>query len=180
MKKNIINWILGSLIFILIYNLGIYKGNHGNKLVCQSEQCIMITPSGSITIGDKQEKIVINYKVLAQIESNNNSLAFNPKSGARGLYQITPIVLLDYNHRIGIFISFNYDDLFDINCNYRIAKWYLESRIPQMLKYYRVKDTLENRLICYNAGIKYLVDKKELPKETIEYLKKYKELNDRI
>jgi hypothetical protein len=56
-----------------------------------------------------------------------------------------------------------------------VANWYMNKRIPQMLKHYKRKDTIENRLWCYNAGIGMLL-KGIKPKETKEYINKYKAL----
>jgi soluble lytic murein transglycosylase-like protein len=115
----------------------------------------------------------ININKIIQIESNGNSLAYNIKSQARGLMQITPIVLKEYNQ----YNKTNYKvgDLFNSEINIKIGKWYLEKRIPQMLKYYGKSDTIYNRLISYNAGINYVVKDLLLLKETINYIKKYLE-----
>ena len=39
----------------------------------------------------------IDIEIIKEIESNGNPLAYNFKSQARGVYQITPICLEDYN-----------------------------------------------------------------------------------
>ena len=113
---------------------------------------------------------IINLKIIAKIESNFNPLAYNKKTQATGLYQITPIVLKEYNQ----FNHTNYiqKDLINPIINEKIARWYLFVRIPQMLKYYKKEVNLRNILVAYNAGIKAVV-KGYLPKETKEYLKKY-------
>ncbi len=114
----------------------------------------------------------INMNKLAYIESSNNPLKYNRRTGARGLYQITPICLKEYNnfHKI----KFTLPDLFIPATNKKIAKWYLEERIPQMLRYYKKDVTIDNILICYNAGISYVAENKILPDETGEYILKYK------
>jgi hypothetical protein len=123
---------------------------------------------------ETKEKIVINYKVLAQIESSNNPKAYNKYSGAIGLFQITHICLSDYNSIRYHNVTMN--DLYNPDVNYKVASWYLEVKIPEYLKYYKIEDTLENRLVCYHAGIQAVVLGK-WTKETVNYLKKYKELN---
>ena len=118
-------------------------------------------------------KAIIILSIIAIIESSNNPLAYNQKTQARGLYQITPICLKEWNN----FHSsehYTLNDLFNPQVNEKIAKWYLTKRIPQMLRYYKKPVTIENILICYNAGIKYVL-KGEIPKETKEYIQKYKE-----
>ena len=118
---------------------------------------------------------VINMEVIKQIESSGDSLAYNTRSGARGLYQIMPICLTEYNnyHRH----KYNIDQLFDCNVNYIIADWYLNVRIPQMLNHYHKPLTKRNVLISYNAGVSYVRDgktsDKKLPSQTVEYIRKY-------
>lgn len=114
---------------------------------------------------------LINMKIIAKIESNNNPFAYNHKSKAIGIYQITSICLEDYNNYHNK--KYKIIDLFNPKINYEVAYWYLNIRIPQMLKYFKIKDTIKNRLICYNAGINYLMKNKFLPKETINYIEKY-------
>ena len=118
----------------------------------------------------------VNMDIIAYIESSNKTQAYNRQSGARGLYQITRICLEDYNNLHTI--KYNKNDLFDPEINKKIAYWYMNVRIPQLLKYYNIDDNINNRLIAYNAGIKRLIDN-ELPKETKNYLKKYHRLLDK-
>jgi len=65
------------------------------------------------------------------------------------------------------------DELYIASVNKEIAYWYMNVRIPQMLRYYGIEDTVENRLISYNAGVSYVFPGKKLPNETVGYLKKY-------
>ena len=34
-----------------------------------------------------------------------------------------------------------------------VSEWYMNNRIPQLLKAFDLKDTVNNRLISYNAGV---------------------------
>jgi len=117
--------------------------------------------------------VSIDLGVIASIESSNNPMAYNKRTQARGLYQITPICLKDYNnfHERRILK----DDLFKPSMARNVADWYVNVRIPCMLKHYGIKDTIENRLWCYNAGIGKVI-KGIMPKETREYIKKYHKL----
>jgi soluble lytic murein transglycosylase-like protein len=110
----------------------------------------------------------INMYKIAQIESGGNPLAVNKQDGGRGLYQIMPILLKEYNnfHKVK-YVS---NDLFNVKINTEIARWYLTKRIPQMLRYYHKE---VNIIICYNAGISYVAYNKRIPKITERYLKKY-------
>ena len=116
---------------------------------------------------------LINLNKIKQIESHGNPLAYNKSSGARGLYQITQICLDEYNNYNNK--SYNSNDLFIPSINEAIASWYLEKRIPQMLKYYNLEVTVENILWAYNGGIGK-VRKNIMDKETENYIEKYKHL----
>ena len=114
----------------------------------------------------------IDLDTIATIESSNNPLAYNQKSEARGLYQITPICLKEYNnYHIGR--MYMVQDLFNPAINKHIAIWYLSERIPQMLRHFKKEVTIRNILISYNAGINYVVKDLPLPKETVDYIDKY-------
>lgn len=115
----------------------------------------------------------INMEAIKQIESSGNPNAYNKHSQAAGLYQITPIVLKDFNQINKT--SYRKTDLFNGNINTLISTWYMNKRIPQLLKHYHIKDTVNNRLIAYNAGIAFLL-KRKTPKETREYIRKYERL----
>ena len=119
-------------------------------------------------------KELIKMKSISFIESSNNPTAFNSISKARGLYQITPICLLEYNnfHKV----KYSQKDLFNAKINYKIAFWYLNTRIPQMLKHFGKEITVRNTLISYNAGISYVVKNKKLPSETENYIRRYEKI----
>ena len=112
----------------------------------------------------------VDMSIIAQIESGGNPYAYNPKSGAVGLYQITPICLEEY-YLDGLTMA----DMYNPQLSLKVANWYMNRRIPKMLKYYNIPDTIENRLFAYNAGIGKVI-KGIKPKETINYIKKYKRL----
>ena len=112
----------------------------------------------------------IDLGIITSIESTGNPRAFNRHSGAIGLCQITPIVLKEYNMKAKA--GFKQVDLYDGKINLMIANWYMNKRIPQMLKAYRIPDTTKNRLWAYNAGIGN-VRKGILPLETRNYIKRY-------
>lgn len=121
---------------------------------------------------------VVSMDIVQKIESSGNPAAYNRSSKAKGLYQITPVVLLEYNkaHPWDIIGD---DELFLPDRNEKVAKWYLFKRIPQMLVYFNKPVTVRNVLICYNAGINYVVKNKPLPNETLNYIQKYKaEIDD--
>lgn len=120
---------------------------------------------------------MIDLNRIAMIESSGNPLAHNKRDDSRGLYQITPICLKEWNnfHKSQ---QYSMDDLWNPIVNRKIAEWMFEVRIPQMLRYFKKPDTIENRIIAYNAGIAYVAHDKETPKITKLYIQKYRRMND--
>ena len=105
----------------------------------------------------------INLHIIATIESSNNPLVRNIRTSATGIYQITPICLKDYNDYHKWDYQYTLEDMFDEYSCWVVANWYLNERIPAMLKYFGFPDTIENRLICYNAGITFVIEQKNYP-----------------
>lgn len=118
---------------------------------------------------------MIDLSIIAEIESNNNPLAYNRKSNARGLFQVTEICLKDYNQIHSTY--WQPKDLFNPTLNTTIARWYLTVRIPRFLNNYHKSVTIENILICYNAGISWVIYDGNLPRETRQYIEKHKRLS---
>ena len=112
----------------------------------------------------------VNLRTIAYIESGNNAKAYNEQTKATGLYQITPICLADYNYfaKAG---QYTLSDMFDVYRAKLVATWYIEKRIPFLLKKYNHEVTVRNVLIGFNCGVKCVG--KPLPKETSDYIKKY-------
>ncbi len=115
--------------------------------------------------------VEINLEAIKQIESHGVADAVNARSGAVGMYQITPIALRDFNRCTKK--SYTSDDLFMFWINREIASWLFEKRIPQILKSKKQAVTERNLLISFNAGHAY-VGKRKLPKETLDYIKRYR------
>lgn len=113
----------------------------------------------------------IDLAKIAQIESSGNTRAWNKVDDSRGLYQITPICLQEWNNYHPA-KQYTMDDLWTVSINEEIAGWYLNVRIPQMLRHYKIDDSVENRIWAYNAGIGNVV-KGRMPKITQNYLRKY-------
>ena len=122
------------------------------------------------------ESSEININKIIQIESSNNPIAYNRLTKAKGLMQITPICLKDYNdnHKK----KYTSQQLFNPAINKIIGTWYLTKRIPLFLKHNNIKKSSKNILIAYHDGIgnlkKYLAGKRELGREMLGYLRKYK------
>lgn len=119
--------------------------------------------------------VEIDMRAIAQIESSGNPSAWNKRDDSRGLYQITPICLEEWNNYHPA-ETYTLDDLWDAYINERIAQWYLTVRIPAMLRYYDKPITTHNVITAYNAGISYVAHDKPLPRITQQYLTKYARL----
>ncbi len=115
----------------------------------------------------------VDMAVISQIESSNNALAYNKHSKAVGLCQITPVVLREYDQTYKQ--RHVLKDLFDAEFNLLVAEWYMNHKIPAYLKHYHIKDTPNNRIFAYNAGI-LSVKRRNMPDETKSYIKKYNQL----
>jgi hypothetical protein len=115
---------------------------------------------------------IIDMQRIAQIESSGNPLAHNKREDGRGLYQINPICLREWNN-FHPREQYTPDDLFNAEINTRIADWYMNKRIPQMIRHFGKPDTVENRIICWNAGINYVKTGKEIPQITKNFIAKY-------
>lgn len=132
---------------------------------------LLMTLFGRIQIANAE----INLHVIKRIESNGNPKAYNKRTKATGLYQITPICLKHYNsvHRD----KFTMEQLFDPKSNRTVASWYL-SWLQSKFK------TDTEVLVAYNYGYsnakKWNGNLHTLPIETYTYITKYYYLNNRI
>ena len=119
------------------------------------------------------KEVTIDMHKIMMIESSGRNVASNIKSEhAIGIFQITPICLKEFNDfhpEAGI----SMDDLWNASICAHIAYWYINKRIPQLLRYHNKPVTVKNIIIAYNAGISYVVHSKPLPKITKKYLRKY-------
>lgn len=103
-----------------------------------------------------------DYKtILALIcqESHFKSKA-KSKADARGLMQVTPIALRDYNSRNGT--SYKESDLYDDEINVKIGCWTLNRQ-----KRYIGSENISECIIAYNSGAK------NFKKNKSDYLAKY-------
>ena len=118
---------------------------------------------------------MIDLAIISQLESSNNPKAFNWKSKATGLFQITPICLQDYNanhtHKED---RYTMNDMWDGRKNRVVAEWYFFERIPQLLKHFKLSVTPDRILAAYHAGIGNVVNNNIGP-ATHEYIQNYKD-----
>jgi soluble lytic murein transglycosylase-like protein len=134
--------------------------------------------AGVVLVVLGQQRLTVDLDKIIKLESSGNHLALNCKTGARGLLQITPIVLFEFNnyHRTknGGADLYQLNDLYVAKVNIRVGTWYLKKRIPQLLRAYEEPLTLRNVLICWNAGIYYVNEKGvSLPYQTQRFIEDY-------
>ena len=115
-------------------------------------------------------------KAVIQIESNYDINALKQESNGRysiGLMQILRGGAIDVYERLKRVTK---DDNFyyEPKNNIDVGSWYLGERIPYLLNHYKHQKTLDNLIICYNAGIGNL-NKGHTPISTKEYISKIKE-----
>lgn len=126
---------------------------------------------------EKMQKRQDLIKKIIKVESSENPSAHKRSTGARGLMQITPIVLKEWN-QFHPQEKYSKNDLFNSEINKKIGQWYFFERIGEhYLPAYGLKSSLENQLAAYNLGIgnlKNIGDANEnwerLPNETRDYI----------
>lgn len=152
------------LIFLLIFiNINCYAPNITNKILYKIKQNKTLV----------SDYYTVNPLTVEIIESNGNTMAISIKD-AKGIMQITSICLKDYNQLNNK--NYTKDDLFNPYINKKIATWYIQKRIPQLLKSNKLKVNVQNILITYNGGIEEAIRFNKtgnLNKETQNYLNKY-------
>ena len=130
-------------------------------------------------IGDYNLDDYVNATI--QVESSGNPNAYNKKSKARGLMQITPIVLEEWNQNHPK-EKYKEKELSKPEVNKKIGSWYIIRITDRYLPSYGLEKSLENVAAAYNWGIGNLRktgDAREnfdrLPKETQDYIGKLKQ-----
>lgn len=128
----------------------------------------------SVVMVAKCRAEVVDMSIIQKIESNGNPLAVG-NAGERGLYQIMPCVLKEYNqyHKV----KYSWGQMFDPQKNTQVAYWYLNVRIPALLNYYKLPISTNSVIRAYNAGIRSVV-KGYTPRETRIYLTKYNRMKE--
>jgi soluble lytic murein transglycosylase-like protein len=117
------------------------------------------------------------YNAIMHVESRGNPQAYRKDTKATGLFQITPIVLKEWNenHRE----KYNQKDIFNHCTNTKIANWYMKERLMNhYFPVYNIEPHPENLLTAWNWGIGNLCKIKDartnfnkLPNETKVFIK---------
>lgn len=116
-------------------------------------------------------ELVVDMNKIAMIESSGCKNLVGDGGLALGCYQIHKSVVDDFNkYNPDNEDFYSHNDMLNSLYAYVVADWYMNNRIPQMLRHYKKPDTLENRLTAYNMGIGSVVKGKVATK----YINKYK------
>ena len=101
---------------------------------------------------DEPNPAQVDIGAMAQVESGDDPNAVGP-CGEHGCCQIMQATWDECVDRLGRTDWIWETRSFDQYANKTVAGYYVNVRIPQMLRYYGVPDTLEVRLASYNWGI---------------------------
>jgi hypothetical protein len=144
------------------------SGVFGNQ--AQANQNIDISKINKIESGTKDTPYGLGDAV-GDYDKNGNPTAF-------GINQVHLGTLSDFNKATGK--NYQKEDLFSVSKNNEVADWYYNKEAPRLLKNYGIPDTIENRIAIYNWGpgnfSKAYKSGKPMPKTTIAYIGKYKNL----
>ncbi len=170
-----------GLVCLFLHVISATVSSHAEASTAYVQETPTLSTGNPLQSG-KNVKLIKGYKglleidlhVIAQIESSGNPNAYNPSSKATGLYQITPICLKDFNlnARSG---HFSLEEMKDPNKAKIVASWYFFKRLPGLIQHLGYESNEETLLIGYNCGPK-CVKRQKLPKQTQDYLKKYRRL----
>ena len=116
--------------------------------------------------------VFMDMNAISWIESRHNQYAHRHvlQDESWGEYQVTQVVLDEYNTHHGT--EYQSKDLYNRNIGFKIAHWYMDIRIPRLLRHYGIQDTIDNRLICWNGGIRAAIHH-HLSRITQRYIKQY-------
>jgi hypothetical protein len=137
----------------------------------------------AMTIAQRRERfapVEINMGAIIEIESSGDPRAVSPV-GCRGLCQIAHATWLECTARLGVAWTWE-EDAWDPGCNRAVGNYYVNHRIPEMLRAYDIPDSEATRIGAYNWGIGRLRDAwrqyghdwlSYAPNETKDYVVKY-------
>jgi hypothetical protein len=109
---------------------------------------------------------------IIQIESSGNPNAYNKRTKATGLMQITPVVVEEFNENNSN-TKYSLRDMKNPEKNRRVGTWYLRRLGEHYFEKYSIKPTNDHLAGAYNAGVNRLRDNIRfgipLPMETRNY-----------
>lgn len=110
----------------------------------------------------------VDMSKIAYIESSGCKNMVGDGGLALGCYQLHAGVVAEYNQYRKA--SLKHSDVMNRETGLIVANWYMNKRIPSLLRHYKQPDTTENRLTAYNMGIGAVIK----GKRANNYIKKYR------
>lgn len=203
-KKDILKGIgVGSATIGAMFGLANIGRQHTNQQVLHNSpfktegEHVPQSPSLSFVEQEENENFDSELKQLSQrINFNSyvdlNKIIYVESSGrphvssgvgARGLMQLMRNTWGEVIQKLNV--DWDWDDAYDPYKNIIAGTYYINHRIPGMLRYYGIEDTIETRIAAYNWGIgnlnkiykKYGKDNwfSYAHPDVKDYVKKYKE-----
>lgn len=147
--------------------------------------------SDSLTVGPSDRlhastppRVHIDIGAIVAIESSGNAAAVGDGGRSVGLCQIGQAAWTECVERMGHGSDWGWEwpeDCFDPGVNRVVGNYYINTRIPKMLRAYKLPDTEPMRLACYCWGIgnvrrQYRADGgiHNFPPQVIQYIEKYR------
>lgn len=144
-----------------------FSNKYGGNIILPSSG---ISAAAGLTVAGKAEAGGLDKRRLEQTESSGRQEAVSSK-GAVGVRQVTEPALKDYNAAHPEAPLTMEDIKRSAEKNRLVSDWYLDERIPQLLKSAGFEVNEENILRAYNQGIGSM-KKGRYPKETRDYVKR--------
>lgn len=123
----------------------------GHETARRSEQAARRQRFTSDEVRDTRDGIQIDMARIIAIESSGNPLAESPV-GCRGLCQIAEGTWSECTRRMGVAWTWE-EDAWQPGENRAVGNYYINTRIPAMLRHYGIDDNHATRIGAYNWGI---------------------------
>lgn len=137
----------------------------------QSTKSVAVSPTKSVAQNSNMARIDLN--AISQIESSGNPKAVGDGGKALGQFQLHYPLIQDFNRWNGT--QYPHKAALNPITARKIADWSLHTYFPKILRRMGLEPTTDRLIVCFNAGCGAL-KRKNLPKTTQNYLKKYKGL----
>lgn len=150
------------------------------ELAARRQRFIVDDDNASTHLRSNASTLQIDMDRIIAIESSGNPRAVS-SAGCRGLCQIAEGTWIECTRRMGVTWTWD-EDAWQPGENRAVGNYYINTRIPEMLRYYGIDDNHATRIGTYNWGIGNLRRAWErhghdwlahAPKETQDYVIKY-------
>lgn len=136
--------------------------------MCMKKIFIMIFMVGFIQMNSFA---AVDLSIIAKIESSGREKAIGDGGRSLGMFQLSKAVISEWN-QAHPHDKKAHSDALNARIAHDLASWYVNVRIPQILRWLGFPVTVRNQIVCYNAGCGAL-KREALPPITRGYLRKY-------